>query len=198
MEAQYTGFWKRLVAALVDGFILGLFLAVLVLCLAHTVKLPALTREPIVWSVPTVTIGMAVYTFQYGAGCVLLADAILAAVGLVIVSVIAMGHGSGNFWSVYGLLVVIPTLVNWLYHAIMESSAKQATLGKLLLKIRVTDLDGQRISLGKATARHFSKTISTLALLIGFLMAGWTKKKQALHDKIAKCLVVRQPPSSVR
>ncbi len=92
-----------------------------------------------------------------------------------------------------GSAPILPFLtINWLYHAVMESSAKQATLGKLLLQIRVTDSNGQRISFGKATARHFSKILSTSLLFIGFMMAGWTKKKQALHDKVAGCLVVGQ------
>ncbi len=88
-------------------------------------------------------------------------------------------------------LSVAGILINWLYHAVMESSAKQATLGKTLMKTQVTDFNGQRISFWKATARHFSKMLSTLILLVGFLMAIWTKNKQALHDKIAGCLVVR-------
>lgn len=87
-------------------------------------------------------------------------------------------------------MMLLPVSIPWLYHALMESSAKQATIGKILLKIRVTDLNGQRISFGRATVRHFSKIISTWTLLIGFLMAGWTKKKQALHDKIAGCIVI--------
>jgi|SRR5215470_5618565 len=87
--------------------------------------------------------------------------------------------------------LTIPTL-NWLYHAVMESSSKQATFGKLSLKIKVTDFNGNRISFLRATARHFSKIISTVILLLGFLMATFAKKKQALHDKIAGCLVVRR------
>jgi uncharacterized RDD family membrane protein YckC len=85
----------------------------------------------------------------------------------------------------------VPLTVNWLYRAIMESSNKQATIGKLLLKVRVADLAGNRISFWRATVRHFSKMISSSILLTGFLMAGWTKKKQALHDKVSGCLVIR-------
>jgi len=63
-------------------------------------------------------------------------------------------------------------------------------VGKLTLGIVVTDEDGNRINFGRATGRHFAKMISFLILLIGFMMAGWTKKKQALHDKIAGTLVL--------
>jgi uncharacterized RDD family membrane protein YckC len=80
----------------------------------------------------------------------------------------------------------------WLYYALMESSVKQATLGKMLIGIKVTDLDGNRIPFGKATARHFSKIISGLILFIGYIMAGFTEKKQALHDIIAGTLVVKK------
>ncbi len=80
----------------------------------------------------------------------------------------------------------------WLYYALMESSVKQATWGKMLIGIKVTDLEGNRISFGKATARHFSKIISGLILCIGYIMAGFTEKKQALHDIIAGTLVVKK------
>jgi uncharacterized RDD family membrane protein YckC len=83
-------------------------------------------------------------------------------------------------------------LVAWLYWAQMESSPWQATLGKKLLGLKVTDLRGRRISFPRATGRHFAKNISALILLIGFLMAGFTEKKQTLHDMIARCLVVRK------
>jgi serine phosphatase RsbU (regulator of sigma subunit) len=81
-------------------------------------------------------------------------------------------------------------IVPWIYSAIMESSAKQATLGKMALGIVVTDLEGKRISFIKATGRHFCKIISILSLFIGFFMAGFTKQKQALHDKLANCLLL--------
>jgi uncharacterized RDD family membrane protein YckC len=72
----------------------------------------------------------------------------------------------------------------------MESSSKQATLGKLALGIVVTDLNGNRISFGRATGRYFGKIVSGMIFAIGYIMAGFTEKKQALHDMIASCLVV--------
>ncbi len=80
----------------------------------------------------------------------------------------------------------------WLYYASMESSEKQATLGKLAMGIKVTDLQGNQISFGRATGRHFAKMISGLTLFIGHIMAGFTEKKQALHDMIANCLVIKK------
>jgi uncharacterized RDD family membrane protein YckC len=79
----------------------------------------------------------------------------------------------------------------WLYYAPLESSAWQGTVGKKLLGLRVTDLHGNRISFGRATARLFAKIVSNFTLMIGYIMAGFTEKKQALHDMIAGCLVVK-------
>lgn len=90
----------------------------------------------------------------------------------------------------------ISTVVTWLYYALMESSAKQATLGKMALGIIVTDLEGRRIGFGKATGRHFAKILSALILGIGFLMVAFTQRKQGLHDILAGTLVIRgQAPS---
>lgn len=72
----------------------------------------------------------------------------------------------------------------------MESSPTQATLGKMTLGIIVTDTEGKRVSFGRATGRHWAKIISGLILFIGYFMAAFTSRKQALHDIIADCLVV--------
>ncbi len=73
----------------------------------------------------------------------------------------------------------IPFLVaSWLYYALMESSHKQATIGKIVLGISVTDLSGNRISFGRATGRYFAKIISGVILSIGYIMAAFTAKKQ--------------------
>ncbi len=83
-------------------------------------------------------------------------------------------------------------LIQWLYFAGLESSSRQATLGKGAVGIIVTDLDGERISLGKATVRYFSKILSSMVFCIGYLMIGFTEKKQGLHDMIAGCLVIKK------
>ena len=89
------------------------------------------------------------------------------------------------------IVYVASFLLWWLYFALLESSPRQATLGKMALSIKVTDMAGQRISFGRATARNLAKLISSAILLIGFIMAAFTARKQALHDIIAECLVVR-------
>jgi len=80
----------------------------------------------------------------------------------------------------------------WLYYTLMESSSRQATVGKLALGMIVTDLDGNRISFGRANGRFWGKILSGLTLYIGFILAGFTERKQALHDMLAGCLVVKK------
>ena len=80
----------------------------------------------------------------------------------------------------------------WLYFTLMESSRYQGTLGKIAIGIKVTDINGNRISWGKANARFWSKYVSALILYIGFIMAAFTDKRQALHDIIAGTLVLKK------
>ena len=89
-------------------------------------------------------------------------------------------------------IAIISSIMQWLYFALMESSVWQATLGKKALGLSVTDLEGRRIGFGRATGRYFAKILSSLTLFIGYLMAGFTEKKQALHDMIAGTLVLRK------
>ena len=84
------------------------------------------------------------------------------------------------------------TVVRWLYFAGMESSSRQATFGKSAMSLRVTNLEGQRLSFGHATGRFGGKIVSDLIpFLIGYIMAAFTEKKQALHDLIAGTLVLK-------
>ncbi|HXQ25813.1 MAG TPA: RDD family protein [Candidatus Acidoferrales bacterium] len=82
---------------------------------------------------------------------------------------------------------LLVSMASWLYWASMESSPWQATLGKRAFGLKVTDLAGRRISFARASGRYFGKII-----FVGFILAGVTEKKQALHDMIAGCLVVRK------
>jgi len=91
------------------------------------------------------------------------------------------------------LAATVSLVFTWLYHALMESSEWQATVGKKVLGLVVTDLAGQRVSFWRATARHFAKIITNMVpAFIGYIMAGFTEKKQALHDMLAGCLVLRR------
>ncbi|HWU77736.1 MAG TPA: RDD family protein [Rhodanobacter sp.] len=95
-----------------------------------------------------------------------------------------------QYYVTMGAAILLTAVLSWLYFAICESSAWQATVGKLALGIRVTDLQGNRISLPRALGRYPAKYLSVIILCIGFMMAGWTRRKQALHDMICSTLVL--------
>ncbi|MBV0934938.1 RDD family protein [Marinobacterium weihaiense] len=90
----------------------------------------------------------------------------------------------------FGMIMGI--LIQWLYFTVSESSSWQATLGKKMFGLKVTDMAGNKIGFGKANARYWSKIISALILLVGFLMVAFTKQKQGLHDIIAGTLVIKK------
>lgn len=92
------------------------------------------------------------------------------------------------------LLNLVSLVVGWLYFALTESSSWQATVGKKLLKLKVTDMHGQRISFGKATGRYFGQILSGMICGIGYIMVAFTEKKQGLHDMMAGTLVVWDVP----
>jgi uncharacterized RDD family membrane protein YckC len=90
-----------------------------------------------------------------------------------------------------GVTFILVLFGSWLYEAFMESSSYQATLGKMIFGMKVTDLNGNRISFERATGRHFAKWLSTMILCIGYIMVGFTERKQGLHDLLAGTLVRR-------
>ncbi len=81
-------------------------------------------------------------------------------------------------------------LVAWLYFAVCESSKWQATIGKFCLRLRVADISGRRIGFWRATGRYFGKLLSRLFCFFGFVMILFTKKRQALHDKLTNTVVL--------
>jgi uncharacterized RDD family membrane protein YckC len=93
----------------------------------------------------------------------------------------------------YAFLLVLFVVGSWLYYAFQEAGKHQATLGKRAVQLMVTDRQGARIGFGRATGRFFGKIVSALPFYIGFMLAGWTQRKQALHDMMADTLVVRKP-----
>jgi len=172
---------------------------------AETPGIPPPPPSP-VWQPAPVSYAPPIPAIRYGGFWVRLVAALIDAilVGIVIWPVSLM---MGVIIGVAGRTVSMPgigvNLVNgivggtfylcadWIYEAAMESSSKQATVGKMALGLIVTDLEGRRISFLRATGRHFSKIISKMILLIGYFMAGFTERKQALHDMIAGTLVRR-------
>ena len=89
------------------------------------------------------------------------------------------------------VLVWVTSIVGpWLYTALFESSAMQATPGKKAIGLKVTDLQGNRISFGRATGRYFAEWITGMTLFVGYVMVAFTQKRQTLHDMIAGTVVV--------
>jgi len=116
--------------------------------------------------------------------------ALTAATIVIAIPLIMLMDGTGAT-----IAYVIGLLVQIFYWPVMESSARQATFGKVLMGIKVTDTGGQRTGFGKAFLRNLAKLLSSLIMGIGFLMAAFTSRKQALHDMVVSCVVVREGPS---
>ncbi|HEX3357402.1 MAG TPA: RDD family protein [Tepidisphaeraceae bacterium] len=113
-------------------------------------------------------------------------------IGLIAAGTYGIRPGTADWILVKRLIQIAAVAISWLYYAAMESSNKQATLGKMVLGLKVTSLDGEPIGFIEATGRYFGKILSGIFFGIGYMMAGWTEKKQTLHDMIASALVVRK------
>jgi len=155
----YAGFWLRVVANLLDGFILAVPVGIVIVILILSSSLGTFMRNfpnPPDPPDPSEAFGVAI------------------AIGI-------------------GVFILLAIVGNWLYFACFESSTWQATPGKKVLNIAVTDMTGSRITFGRASGRFFAKFITRLIPLgIGFILAGITERKQALHDMIASTLVLRR------
>ena len=125
-------------------------------------------------------------------------DAIITIIGslavLFVFNIIIVAGGMNDPKVFLIMDYILGVIIHWLYFAVMESSPKQATFGKMALGIKVTDLNGNKIDFGTATGRYFGKIISAIILGIGFIMVAFTWRKQGLHDIMAGCLVVNNYP----
>jgi uncharacterized RDD family membrane protein YckC len=164
VATHYAGFWIRFVAYFVDYLIIGIPMFVIVL--------------------------IAIFAFGAFGGLSALKnlpanpdpDQIQQQVMPMI----------GALIGAYALVIVGAIVIGWLYFAMMESSERQATFGKAMLSLKVTDANGNRLSFGHASGRFFSKIVTGLVPFgIGYIMAGFTAKKQALHDFIAGTVVIK-------
>jgi len=160
IQHVYAGFWSRFAAYFIDSAIIA-FLMVASISFARDQIGGYLAVHPEVLKAlhGDTTISDSMSAFEY----------------------------STKFMYYYG--VVFGFIFNWVYYAGFESSYLGATPGKWLLGIYVTDLEGKRISFGRASGRYFGKIVSGIILGIGYMMAGFTEKFQALHDTMAECLV---------
>jgi uncharacterized RDD family membrane protein YckC len=157
LNRPYAGFWLRLLAHLIDGVILAVFLVPIIVGTAMLMGLAGVIsslprgRDPFGEGFPPVFAEFFVAVFLVSAGA------------------------------------------SWLYYALLESSDWQGTAGKKALGLEVTDMTGAKVSFGRASGRFFGRFVTQLIPLgFGFILAGITEKKQALHDMISGCLVLRR------
>ena len=145
---RYGGFWRRLVAYIVDGLLIG------------------------------------AATMPFGLG-----------LGFAQMSAMMSGDITPDMLAALFMASLfvgaIRFVLSWAYAAGFESSPWQATPGKMLLGLKVTDLDGRRITFLRATGRFLGKVISGILLGMGFVLAAFTDRKQGLHDLMARTLVRR-------
>src|SRR5204863_9385676 len=97
-----------------------------------------------------------------------------------------------TFIAAAGAIALLSTIMWVLYGTLMEASKYQATIGKLALGLIVTDINGGKLDFSKALVRNLGKLLSNFIMLIGYIMAAFTEKKQGLHDIIAGTLVVKK------
>jgi len=83
-------------------------------------------------------------------------------------------------------------IAGFAYFAYLESSPKRGTFGKEAVGLIVTNIDGSQLTFKQASIRYIGKLLSLVILYLGFIMIGFTEKKQGLHDMIAKTLVVKK------
>jgi uncharacterized RDD family membrane protein YckC len=120
-------------------------------------------------------------------------DWFIVSAGFVVLALIAVVFTTDRMARIliaFSLLLLIP-VAKIIYHMVMECSPKQGTYGKQLLKIRVCDMDGNRIGPAKAITRNLAKILTLFTIGIGYLMAFFNKKQQCLHDMVAGTLVTK-------
>lgn len=97
-------------------------------------------------------------------------------------------------WPAALALVTVDLIIIALYYTLLEASPIQATVGKYIAGLKITDMGGNRITYGKAFARRIYSLISILPIFIGYIVAGFTPRKQTFHDMIAKTVVIVNKP----
>jgi uncharacterized RDD family membrane protein YckC len=162
MENSYAGFWRRFLAGIIDLFVMVVFV------------IPCI----ITWQKHSLLLDQAMNQLM---------------VGSIDVNIYPeLSHQISIYGILFYICLGVLIIFNWLYFAISEKSKYQGTLGKQLLGIKVTDINGNKLTFLKSNARYWAKYISTFIFFIGYVLTAFTKKKQALHDIIVKTLVVNK------
>ena len=152
---------------------------------------PAAPPPPPVWDAQPAGVGQVAYGGFWIRFVAYIIDAIvLTIVGSVLASIFGVSWETD--WEHYDpTFNLVSLVIGWLYFALLESSERGATLGKMALGLRVVTGNGQRLSFMNATGRYFAKILSAIIFCIGFIMIAFTDKKRGLHDMIADTLVIK-------
>ncbi|MCX7362998.1 MAG: RDD family protein [Alphaproteobacteria bacterium] len=153
---------------------------------------PSVPPPPPVWDARPQGIAHAAYGGFWIRVVAYIIDAIVLGVASAIIAMMVGGSflaQPGTSSEIAANLVSV--VIGWLYFALLESSTRGATLGKMAVGLRVVTNDGQQLSFLHATGRYFAKFISALILCIGFIMVAFSERNRGLHDMIAGTLVVK-------
>lgn len=164
----YATFWKRLYASLLDGII---FAALVFLTQMFTLPLVPYFTDSNYHPVKNAIEGGSSHTY------------------------LVWGHST--LYSVFGWIIVSTLILYILYFVVTECSPWQATPGKKIFKLQVTDLNGHRIGFFRSLARRLSALISLLFLGLGYVLLWFSPQKQTFHDKVSNCLVLDECPEQI-
>lgn len=191
IEPKYAGIWLRFQAAAIDRILVTATAAIVSAGLCwYLGEKGTLTEWGLNYSTNAIDliVNSAICT---AIGTTIFGIAIAAIWLLVVIS--SSDAFSGEVYNI-GILVSIlfGFCFSWFYFIFLESSGWKATIGKRKMGILVTNEEGKRLSLAQANKRYWSKLLTSLTLYLSFFLAGFTKKKRALHDKIAKTIVINK------
>ena len=185
---EYAGFWIRCKAALFDSLILGLMGAAIGGYLGYHFENIKILKNL------NLDFGLAPHILSYwSSGITALGTSFIGLIYLIYKLYLYFTNPQPFSSQDIGLIAALclGILLKWLYFTLSEVAFK-GTLGKLFCGLRVTNAEGKRISLGQANRRYLAKIISTLPAYIGFMFAGWTQKKRAIHDMIAGTFIIKK------
>ena len=123
---------------------------------------------------------------------VIIDSLILMPVILIVFELFGFSYNTARPWDIPLAIRLAIIAVSILYNSGLEASAFQGSIGKLVLRIKVTDIYGDRIIFGRALIRDAAKILSELLFFVGYLMIAITPRKQGLHDMIAGCAVINR------
>jgi uncharacterized RDD family membrane protein YckC len=118
----------------------------------------------------------------------LLVDSAVIALGMAL---IIAGAAAALGGEMLPLALIAAWAFAFLYWPVMQASPLQATVGKAVLGMRITGYQGSRISFLRSLGRELAKILSSAVFMVGYIIAGFTARKQSLHDLVASTYVVR-------